>query len=221
MKLQDKSGLSSLILAILAPQIFGKPVLNEKDFSLSSQKLNSSQISFIPTATNVASQLLPETTNINIPKEQISAEQFKQIIEDVKNHIPNSGLTKRIEINTQAEFNQQALKLLREAKDNNQIYSPNIPYNNIVDIQPCIDELKKAFPEIANNFSINEACDIAYKEIFPDYANRESIAKEKNTQRLVKIIVPSVLAPTMLVVTLLACCCCVGSTAFGIKKIIH
>jgi hypothetical protein len=42
---------------------------------------------------------------------------------------------------------------------------------------------------------MREACDYAYKENFPDYKNRETIAKDKNTNRLVKIIVPSLLEP--------------------------
>ena len=220
MHLKDTSGLSSLLLAILAPQVFGIPI-NQSNPSLTSLKLenlHNNTISFIPSTKNSHTSLLPKTTII-IPNGETSEEHYKDIIQDIKNNIPTSSIIKRTEINTQDDFNRQALKLLREATSNNQIHLPDIPYNNIVDLEPCINILQKEFPEISDNFSIREACDSAYKEIFPDYANRETISKDKNTQRLIKIIVPSILAPTMFGVLIGVCCCCCAGGAMSSKRV--
>jgi hypothetical protein len=139
------------------------------------------------------------------------------MINETHKQISNNKLTKKsIHFKNQDELNiffkQELGKLLNSAN----AQCPEINWDNKVDLLPYIQLIEKKFPELeSNQFSLRDACDYALKETCDDYSNRDNVSKDKNTKRLLTIILPSVLVPSAtLSVLALVCFGCFAKKSF-------
>ncbi len=147
---------------------------NNTKTSYSAGQAHTSSLASSSTAATYPMNITTQKELLNFTRDALA--QFKK--EDAR-----KPLTKKdTQITSQQEFNQAVNALVKQAIAQNTLSSPYIPSAPVlqsptVDISPCLTLIQNSFPNIT--LSVREACEFAYTENFPDYANRESISHDK------------------------------------------